>query len=118
MDGIVFFATRQHDTVVQFYRDTGTTVWREQPDCTILEHGHFRLGFCARDEADTDGIVTFVYPDREGVDTVYQQVTDTYPESTETPPQYSEKYNIYQAFVTDPEGRTVEFQTFESTPGA
>jgi hypothetical protein len=34
-------------------------------------------------------------------------------ERIEEPPRFDEKYSIYQAFATDPEGRTVEFQTFE-----
>ena len=28
-------------------------------------------------------------------------------------PRYNESYEIYQFFATDPEGRTVEVQTFE-----
>jgi len=114
MDGIVFFGSREHDAVVRFYRDLGATVRREQPDCTILQAGDFRFGFCARDRADTDGIVTFVYPDREGVDDAYRRVGESDPDAPESDPAYSETYDIYRAFATDPEGRTVEFQTFES----
>lgn len=109
MDGIVFFATERHDEVVAFYRDLGATVWREQPDCTILQASDFRVGFCARDHADTGGIVTFVFDDRAGVDAAAEALGDRVNE----PPQFNEKYGIYRAFATDPEDRTVEFQTFE-----
>jgi len=109
MDGIVFFRTEQYDEVVSFYRELGATVWLEQPDCTVLEAGAFRFGFCDRDSADTDGIITFVYPDREGVDEMYDRLE----ERAEEPPVFNETYDIYQFFATGPEGRTVEFQTFE-----
>lgn len=109
MDGIVFFRTERHDEVIQFYRELGASVWREQPDCTILQAGEFRFGFCARDSADTEGIITFVYPDRAGVDEQYDQLEDR----AKGPPEFNETYDIYQFFATDPEGRTVEFQVFE-----
>jgi len=109
MDGIVFFQTRNHDEVVEFYRDLGATVWREQPDCTILQAGTFRFGFCARETADTEGIVTFVFEDRAGVDDAAAHLCDR----VEDPPSYNKTYDIYQCFATDPEGRTVECQTFE-----
>lgn len=109
MDGIVFFGTRQHDDVVAFYRDLGATVWRDQPDCTILQAGAFKFGFCERERADTDGIVTFVFEDRAGVDEAYAAVS----ERGESPPAFNDTYDIYQCFARDPEGRTVEFQTFE-----
>jgi hypothetical protein len=109
MDGIVFFRTERQDEVVAFYRDLGATVWREQPDCTILQAGDFRFGFCSREDADTEGIVTFVFEDRAGVDDAYAALGDRAAE----PPQYNGTYDIYQFFAGDPEGRTVEFQTFE-----
>lgn len=109
MDGIIFFATEQHDQIIEYYTDLGATVWREQPDCTILEIGTCKVGFCARETADTDGILTFVYPDRDGVDRMYERLAET----ADKPPRYNETYSIYQFFATDPEGRTVEFQTFE-----
>jgi len=109
MDGIVFFGTERHDEVVEFYRDLGAEVWLEQPDCTILRAGGFRVGFCAREDADTDGIVTFVFEDRAGVDDAYAGLEDL----ADDPPRYNGAYEIYQFFAEDPEGRTVEFQTFE-----
>lgn len=109
MDGIVFFRTERLEEIVEFYRDLGATVWLEQPDCTILQVGEFRVGFCARDSADTEGMVTFVYDDRKRVDEMYEQLEAV----AEGPPTFNKKYDIYQFFATDPEGRTVEFQVFE-----
>ncbi|MFB6192098.1 MAG: VOC family protein [Haloarculaceae archaeon] len=109
MDGIVFFGTERHDEVVAFYRDLGAEVWLEQPDCTILRAGDFRFGFCARETADTEGIVTFVFDDRDGVDDAHEGISGR----ADGEPRYNEAYEIYQFFAADPEGRTVEFQTFE-----
>ena len=109
MDGIVFFGTERHDDVVDFYRELGATTWLEQPDCTILEAGSFRFGFCARDSADTDGIITFIFDDRAGVDEAYERL---HPLSSDEP-RFNETYEIYHFFHSDPEGRAVEFQTFE-----
>jgi len=109
MDGIVFFRSTHHDEVVSFYRDLGAGVWLEQPDCTVLEAGSFRFGFCDRETADTDGIITFVYPDRDGVDEMYDRLADR----ADGEPVFNETYDIYQFFATGPEGRTIEFQTFE-----
>ncbi|MFC4447935.1 VOC family protein [Halorussus aquaticus] len=109
MSAITFFATTDSERIVEFYTDTvGADVWLEQPDCTILKYDNQLLGFCERDEADTEGIVTFVYPDRESVDAMYETLADR----ARDEPHENETYEIYQFFATDPDGRTVEFQTF------
>lgn len=109
MAGIVFFATEDEDRVVDFYRDrVGAKVWLEQDGCTILRHGEFTFGFCERDHTEDCGILTFYYDDRQGVDEQYEALAER---ATE-PPSENEQYDIYHFFVDDPEGRTVEFQTF------
>lgn len=109
MAGIIFFRTENYDEVVEFYTQTvGADVWLEQPDCTILNHDGFRFGFCDRDTTDDCGIVTFVYDDRAGVDEMHEVVGDAAREE----PHENPKYQIYQFFADDPDGRTVEFQTF------
>jgi len=109
VDGIVFFRTEAHDEVVGFYRELGAEVSREQPDCTVLRLGGFRVGFCARSPAETEGTVTVVYGDRAGVDAAYRQLR----ERADGEPRSNDTYGIYQFFASDPEGRTVECQTFE-----
>jgi len=108
--GIVFFRTEAQDDVIDFYTGRlGATVAVEQPDCTIVERAGFALGFCAREGAETEGTLTFVVPTREAVDEAYGALEDR----TRGPPEYSETYEIYQFFAEDPEGRTVEVQSFE-----
>ncbi|MFB6152742.1 MAG: VOC family protein [Halodesulfurarchaeum sp.] len=109
MDGIVFFQTQNERRTVEFYRErVDATVWLEQEGCTILRHGTFKFGFCERDDNDECGILTFFYDDRETVDDMYQRLRDR----AQGPPQTNEQYDIYQFFAEDPDGRTVEFQTF------
>ena len=109
MSGIVFFGTESPAEIVEFYTETiGMSVWLEQPDCTILRYDNMLIGFCERSDADTDGIVTFVYETKAAVDAVY----DDLGERATDDPHENERYRIYQFFAEDPEGRTIEFQTF------
>lgn len=108
--GIVFFRTENRDSVVAWYTETvGAEVWLEQPGCTILSFGGFRFGFCDGEETEADGILTFVYDDRAAVNAMHEQVGDAADEQ----PHLNERYDIYQFFASDPDGRTAEFQTFE-----
>jgi hypothetical protein len=110
MDGIVFFRTERPSAVVEFYVErVGAEVWLEQPDCTILEAGGFRFGFCEREQPETGGILTFVVDSRTAVDAVYESLESVADEE----PRYNDRYEIYQFFAIDPENRTVEVQTFE-----
>ena len=110
MDGIVFQRTERLEAVVEFYTERiGAEVWLEQPDCTILRAGGFRLGFCEREGAETEGILTFVVGSRAAVDDLYDRLASV----ADGEPRYNERYEIYQFFATDPEARTVEVQSFE-----
>lgn len=115
MSGITFFGTRKLDGVVQFYVDRlGADVWLEQPDCTILKYANLLFGFCERDQAETGVTITFVVEDRPAVDRLYDELEDIARES----PRENDRYEIYQFFAADPEGRTVEVQAFlHPTPG-
>jgi hypothetical protein len=109
MSGIVFFRTEDEARVVEFYRErVGARTWLEQDGCTILRHGEFRFGFCERETTEDCGILTFYYDDRERVDAVYDRLADV----ARGPPEENERYDVYQFFADDPDGRTVEFQTF------
>lgn len=110
MSGIIFWKTRQLDAVRDFYtRRAGMSVWLEQADCVILKHGNLLAGFCSREEADTGGLVTIFYASRSEVDAAYGRFKD----GADAPPRESPKYGIYHFFTKDPEGRGVEFQSFD-----
>lgn len=110
MTGIVFFETTQRDRVVAFYRDRlGLTEWLDQPGgCTILRFGTLLVGFCDAATADTEGTITLVVDERAAVDERYASLRDR----ADAPPRRNDDFDIYQFFVDDPDGRTVEIQTF------
>ncbi len=110
MSGIVFFATETLEETVGFYESTmGASRWLDQPDCTILQYDNMLFGFCDRESAETDGTITFVYGSRADVDVMYEKLSDR---ATGEPVE-NERYQIYQFFATDPEGRTIECQSFD-----
>lgn len=115
MSGIIFFTTSAREDIVSFYLDRlGFEIWLEQVGCTILRHDNLLLGFCDGDDIDSAGVVTLFFEDRDTVDARYEDLSDIADEQ----PSYNEEYDIYQFFAEDPEGRTLEFQTFEhDVPG-
>jgi catechol 2,3-dioxygenase-like lactoylglutathione lyase family enzyme len=109
MSGIVFFGTTGRKRIVAFYTDRlGFEVWLEQPGCTILQRDNLLVGFCEREEAETDGIVTVVHGTRAAVDDHYEELEDV----ADDPPSENDEYDIYNFFGTDPDGRSFEVQTF------
>ncbi|MBE0432053.1 VOC family protein [candidate division WOR-3 bacterium] len=109
MAGIVFFKTQQIDTLEKFYTgEIGMQVWLRQEDCIILRHGNLLLGFCARQDIECAGMMTFFYETVKEVDAMYDRLKDI---ATELP-AVSEKYNICRFFSQDPERRRLEFQCF------
>jgi hypothetical protein len=114
VSGIVFFRTADRGRVVDFYRDRlGFETWLEQDaGCTVLRHGDdLKLGFCDADggsDVDTDGIVTVYYDSRAAVDEKHAELSDV----ATGDPHENDAYDIYQFFAEDPEGRTLEVQTF------
>lgn len=110
MNGIVFFRTLDLDTVREFYTErVGCEVWLVQADCVVFQHGNLLFGFCTRAAADQEGLLTFVYDHREEVDAAHERFGDI----ADAAPILNEKYEVYHFFATDPEGRKIEFQSFE-----
>ena len=110
MSGIVFWKTRALTVMKDFYtRRVGMSVWLEQEDCVILAHGNMLVGFCSREDVDAGGLITVFYPDRDLVDAAYEG----FAADADAPPRANEKYEIYHFFAKDPEGRDLEFQSFD-----
>ncbi|MHA1906191.1 MAG: VOC family protein [Candidatus Thorarchaeota archaeon] len=109
MGGIFFLRTTIQSELESFYTERlGMEKWLEQPDCIILRHGTLLLGFCQRNTAELEGMITFVYDSKEEVDMMYEKLSDI----ADDPPKINTKYQIYQFFAKDPEGRVLEFQIF------
>lgn len=109
VSGIVFFNTQSLDELKTFYIEkVGCRMWMDQGDCVILRFGNMLIGFCKREKADLQGLITFFYDSREGVDHAYARFKDI----ADAPPRDNPKYPIYHFFAKDPEGRGIEFQYF------
>ncbi len=110
MSGIVFFATNELEKLRRFYTgEIGMGEWLDQGDCLILSHGNLKIGFHATGKVDVDAMITLFYPDRSGVDAAHARLAAI----ADAPPRLNEKYRIYHFFARDPEGRRLEFQSFE-----
>ena len=129
--GLTFLKTLHREAVVDFYvTKIGMKVWLEQPNITILNFGNLILGWHQIDSdkdttedgkdilPDVTGMYTFVYPSTEEVDNIYHVLSESTSSSSSTtamvdgPPRVNDRYQIYQFFAKDPEGRNLEFQSF------
>jgi nitroreductase len=110
MSGIVFFKTNMLEKLVDFYvGEVGCGLWMNQEDCVIFRHGNLLFGFCRRNNVNLSGTITIFYGTRDEVDECYRKFTSI----ASAPPKFNDKYSIYHFFARDPEGRDIEFQTFE-----
>ncbi|MBS3816001.1 MAG: nitroreductase family protein [Candidatus Thermoplasmatota archaeon] len=109
MSGINFFTTRDLEKIEDFYlNELEMELWLDQGECSIFKHGNMLLGFCQGENEHTQGVITFFYRRKEHVDEMYEKLSDV----AEEEPVENENFQIYQFFAEDPEGRTLEFQTF------
>ena len=107
--GIVFFSTTKLEDMKDFYIERiGCELWIDQGSCAILRYGNLLVGFCQGQEADMDPLITFFYEKKEDVDTLYDELE---PISISAPKENT-KYRIYHFYARDPEGRSIEFQSF------
>lgn len=110
MNAIVFFKTADLGLLKEFYgKVLGLSLWLDQGTCAIFRSGNQLLGFCQADKAETGATITFFYASRAEVDARYLELKDIATDA----PKPNEKFAIYHFWATDPEGRVLEFQSFE-----
>ncbi|HNQ43482.1 MAG TPA: nitroreductase family protein [Candidatus Cloacimonadota bacterium] len=110
MAGIVFLKTAQYARIKEFYGGyLGLPVWLDQGTCIVYQSDNQLLGFCQAESADLGGIITFFLPHRDLVDKAYARHAGI----ATGVPQLNRKYKIYHFWAQDPEGRSLEFQSFE-----
>lgn len=110
MAAIIFFRTRDLEKISSFYQTRcKMELWLDQGGCRIFRSGEQLLGFCQREEADTGGTITFFFQTRAEVDEAYQHNRDL----AQDLPQENPAYRIYHFYGRDPEGRSIEFQSFD-----
>jgi hypothetical protein len=113
--GLTFLKTKNRTEIVEFYGSKiKMTIWLEQPNITIMAFGNLLIGWHQLSESDSceldlTSMYTFVYPTKEEVDQMYSIFQST---TADGPPRVNPRYQIYQFFAKDPEGRNLEFQAF------
>jgi hypothetical protein len=120
MAGIIFFRSKRYELILDFYQNTlGMILWLQQKSCTVLQHDNLLLGFCRCQtpddaireetaEALSGSTITFFYPRSEQVDEMYALLQSI----AVSAPKLNPEYQIYHFYACDPEGRSIEFQTF------
>ncbi len=110
MAGIVFLKTNDLKKMKEFYTDViGATIWIDQQDCVIFKHDNFLFGLCKREgDVGAGWLMTFFYQTIAEVDVMYDKVKA----QAVSKPSKNDKYQIYQFYAKDPEGRDLEFQAF------
>jgi hypothetical protein len=109
--GIIFFQTQNIEKLNQFYiHEVGCELWMDQGGCQIYKHGNMLFGFCQRENADLEGMITFFYTEKRKVDEMYEK----FEKIAEAEPKDNPQYLIYHFFAKDPEGRAIEFQYFNN----
>ena len=110
MAGIVFLKTNDLKKIKKFYTVViGATIWIDQQDCVIFKHDNFLFGFCEREgEIGVGWLLTFFYQTPAEVDALYEKMES----QAISKPIKNDKYDIYQFYAKDPEGRDLEFQAF------
>jgi nitroreductase len=107
MAGYVALKTQNLQEMRTFYQSRlSMTVWLEQVEGVILNHGNLLLGFYEREGAEMQEPITFFYETVEDVDAVYQTLAD----HALGEPQLNEERGLFHFFARDPEDRLLEFR--------
>ncbi len=109
MTGMNFFRSKDLETTTEFYmEELDMDLWLDQDKCKIVKDGNLLIGFCEGETVDEGGTITFFYRTKEEVDEMYEKFKDR----ARGEPSENDFFQVYQFFAEDPEGRTLEFQTF------
>ncbi|OQX50718.1 MAG: hypothetical protein B5M53_11865 [Candidatus Cloacimonas sp. 4484_209] len=109
MSGILFFKTKDRENIIDFYHNKiGMDIWLEKENCTVFRQGNLLLGFCMDNKIDNQGMISFFFQGKKGVNIIYDILKDC----AVTKPQKNTVYQIYNFFAKDPEGRDIECFTF------
>jgi catechol 2,3-dioxygenase-like lactoylglutathione lyase family enzyme len=110
---VMFLPTDDHQKIIDFYEGVlGLGLIRDQTLCRIYKTGESSyLGFCERGytiPTEFRVVITLLIDDVDGVYKLLKERNI----ATESEPEYSEQFNVYQFFVRDPNGYLVEVQRF------
>jgi len=110
---VMFLPTDDLQKIIDFYEGVlGLELVRDQTLCRIYKTGpNSYLGFCNREytiPTDYRVVITLLIDDVDGV----YKLLNNQDIKTESTPALSERFNVYQFFVRDPNGYLLEIQRF------
>ncbi len=110
---VMFLPTDDHQKSIDFYEGVlGLELVRDQGLCRIYKTGPSAyVGFCDRGYSiptEFRVVITLLIDDVDGVYAAAQKAGVP----TENTPGTSERFNVYQFFLRDPNGYLVEIQRF------
>jgi catechol 2,3-dioxygenase-like lactoylglutathione lyase family enzyme len=110
---VMFLPTDDHQKIIDFYEKLlGLELVRDQKICRIYKTGPSSyLGFCQRGYSIPTTyrvVITLLIDDVDGV----YQLLKSQNITTESEPEFSPDFNVYQFFIRDPHGYLVEIQRF------
>lgn len=113
---VIFLGCDNLQNIRSFYGDfLQLKLDRDQGKCLIYDlPGGDRLGFCehlGKNIGEKSPIITLLCQNKEEVDNVYKSFK-TRGLNLTGPPEENEEFEIYNFFSEDPEGHTLEVQTF------
>lgn len=123
---VTFLYTTDLEASIQFYEHTmELPLWLSQGNCRIYEVApDALLGICQTGETEAQRVLE----DRKRGNVIFTFVTDHVDEwytfltdkgvEFEKPPAITEKYQIYNCFLRDPNGYLLEIQRFLDPPTA
>ena len=111
---ISFYGTDDLNKTDQFYRNNfNLKLFKDQGKCRIYKvPGGSMLGFCEHMEVltkDKSPIITFL---TDNVDKVYEELVKEENVEILSKPVHNVEFSIYQFFLKDPNGYTIEVQKF------
>ncbi len=113
-DVIHFYKTYDLNEVRKFYGDVlNLKLYRDQGKCLIFDmDGHGKIGFCTHHPKNMaeSTCITFVYERRVDVERMHNHLKSRSAEVSK--PKLNDEFKIYHFYAKDPDGHTLEFQTF------
>ncbi len=111
---ISFYGTDDLNQTDQFYRNNfNLKLFKDQEKCRIYKiPGGAMLGFCEHMDVLTKNkspIITFLTDD---VDEIYEKLSKVKDIEILSEPVHNKEFSIYQFFLKDPNGYTIEVQNF------
>lgn len=106
---IHFYKAKDLTKTLDFYKSLGCSLFMTQPNCIVLDSGYGLFGFLQGDISnDKYSCLSFIVDSKPKVDAYYEKLKQV----AISKPCLHANFPLYSCFFKDPNGYTVEVQTF------